>query len=61
MERGTMTVKGLAEYMQIGRRQAYELTHSKGFPAFRIGRKILINREGLERWMKEQEDKKDAD
>lgn len=61
MEKGTVSVKWLQDYFHMGRRQAYELANSKGFPAFRIGRKILINREGLERWMKEQEDKKDAD
>lgn len=61
MDKATMTVKELQSYVGIGRRQAYELCNSNGFPSFRIGRKVLVNREGLDRWMKEQEGKKDAD
>lgn len=58
MERATMTVKELQAYMNIGRVKAYELCKSKGFPSFRIGKKVLIHREELEKWMKEQEEKK---
>lgn len=61
MDKATMTVKELQAYVGIGRRQAYELCNSSGFPSFRIGRKVLINRSGLERWMKDQEEKKDED
>ena len=61
MDKGTMTAKELQAYMNIGRVKAYELCNSSGFPSFRVGRKVLINREGLDRWMKEQEVKKDAD
>ena len=60
MDKATMTVKELQKYVGIGRRQAYELCNTQGFPSFRIGRKVLINREGLEKWMKEQEVKDDA-
>ena len=60
MDKATMTPKELQIYMNIGRVKAYELCSTKGFPAFRIGRKVLINREGLERWMREQEGKEDA-
>ena len=59
MDKATMTAKELQEYMNIGRVKAYELCNSEGFPSFRIGRKVLISREGLNRWMKEQEGKKD--
>ena len=61
MDKATMTVKELQMYVGIGRRQAYELCNTKGFPAFRIGRKVLINREGLNLWLKEQEGKTNAD
>ena len=50
-----MPVRELEIYLGIGRKKAYELVNSKGFPSFRIGRKVLISRDGLERWMKEQE------
>lgn len=56
-----MTVREFGTSLGIGRKKAYELVNSKGFPSFRIGRKVLINREGLKRWMQEQEEKKDAD
>lgn len=59
MEGATMPVRDLEIYLGIGRKKAYELVNSKGFPAFRIGRKVLISRDGLEKWMKEQQDRKD--
>ena len=61
MDKATMTVREMQNYMSIGRAKAYELVYQKGFPSFRIGRKILISREGLTKWMKEQEVKKSAD
>ena len=61
MDKATMTPKELQAYMNIGRVKAYELCNSNGFPSFRIGRKVLINRDGLKRWMQEQEEKKDDD
>ena len=48
----TLTVKELQTALSVGRSTAYELVNSKGFPAFRIGKKILISAEGLEEWMK---------
>ena len=54
-----MNVSELQKALGVSRRTAYELTKRKDFPSFRIGKKVLINREGLDRWMKEQEDKKD--
>ena len=42
------------DYMNIGRTKAYELVHDPAFyPAFRIGRKILINKEKLDKWIDE--------
>ena len=48
----TLTVKELQAELGIARATAYELVNSKGFPAFRIGKKILVNAEGLSEWMK---------
>ena len=61
MDKGTMTVKEMQDFVGVGRRKAYELVNSKDFPSFRVGRKLLVNREGLYRWMQEQEEKKDDD
>ena len=54
----TMDVKTMANDLNIGIVTAYQLVNSEGFyPAFRIGRKILINREKLQQWLNEQSDK----
>ena len=53
----TMTVEEMAEALNICRVSAYQLVNSERFyPAFRIGRKILINRDRLQQWLDEQSD-----
>lgn len=47
----TLTVKELQTELGIARTTAYELVNSKGFPSFRIGKKILVNVERLNEWM----------
>ena len=55
MEKVTITVKEMAEVLSIGLTAAYELVNSEGFyPAFRIGRKLLINVDRLRKWVDEQ-------
>lgn len=52
-----ITVEEMAERLGIGRVSAYELAHSEGFPAFRVGaagRKLLISVKGLEAWVERQ-------
>ena len=48
-----LTVPQTAELLQIGRDTAYQLAHREDFPAIRIGRSVRINREGLQRWLDE--------
>ena len=50
----TLTVKQAREYMGIGRKKMYELVNTEGFPCFRIGKKFLVIREELDKWMIEQ-------
>lgn len=46
-----LTIKQFMEYQNIGKTKAYELVHDPAFyPAFRIGRKILINLDKLKKW-----------
>lgn len=53
-----INVNEFAKKIGISRKIAYDLVNSKGFyPAFRIGRKILINVDLLKQWMKEQSNK----
>lgn len=45
----------LSFYLGIGKTKAYELVNRPDFPSFRIGTKILVNRERLEEWIANQE------
>lgn len=57
-DRLAITVSEMGEQLNISRKIAYELVNSRGFyPAFRIGRKILVNVELLKQWMREQSDR----
>ena len=47
-------VKDLCALLQISRPTAYELVHREDFPKIRIGRRVLIPRAGLEKWLEEQ-------
>lgn len=50
----TLTVEEAAEYLGVCRPTLLELTRTGEFPAFRIGRRVLISRAGLEEWVAEQ-------
>lgn len=50
----TMTVDEMAEELNISRPTAYDLVKQTGFPAFHIGQRIIVNREGLQRWINQQ-------
>ena len=47
-----MTIPELQAYLHICRRTAYTLVHQEGFPAYRVGRSIRIDRKELEDWMR---------
>lgn len=47
----TLTVKELAEELNISRNTAYQLADQKDIPSFRIGRRLLINRAMLQEWL----------
>ena len=50
----TMTVNQLTYELHINLQAAYKLVKQEGFPCFTIGQKILISREGLQRWIDAQ-------
>ena len=52
--RMTMTVNEMSEELNVSRPTAYELVKQDGFPAFRLGQRILVNRAGLQRWLDKQ-------
>ena len=46
-----LTVEQLAEELQISRNTAYALVKEAGFPSFSVGKRIMVSRNGLQRWM----------
>ena len=38
----------------LGKMTPYELANSKGFPSFRIGKNIRVDKRGLSDWMSKQ-------
>lgn len=54
-ERLTMSVSEAAAELGISTKTAYDLTHLDGFPAIRIGRRTLVSRDGLRRWVESNE------
>jgi len=51
--RKTLTVKELARELSIGLNAAYNLVNTEGFPALRIGTKIVVPVELLDDWIRE--------
>ena len=49
-----MSVEDMAKELAIGRNVAYQLVQQPGFPAFTIGRRVLVSRQGLQEWIDEQ-------
>ncbi len=50
----TLTVNEAASLLGVSLPTAYHLVHREDFPTLRIGRKLLVSREGLERWIADQ-------
>lgn len=49
-----MDVPEMGSLLGISRAQAYNLANSEGFPAIRIGKRIVIPVDALKRWINEQ-------
>lgn len=52
-----LNAKNLADVLGIAIASAYELMHEKDFPAFRVGSRLLVDREKFIAWV----DKKSGD
>ena len=46
-----LNVVQVAAVLGISRAGAYELVHSKGFPALKIGRRIVVPKDKLREWI----------
>jgi len=44
----------LAGVLGISRAGAYELMHSRGFPTLRIGKRMMVPKDHLTRWIDQQ-------
>ena len=59
-DRLALSVTEAAEALNVSRPTVYQLMRSADFPAFRVGRRTLISRSGLERWIEAQAQGGDA-
>ena len=50
----TMTVEEMGTELGVSRSTAYSLVQQPGFPSFAIGRRVLVSREGLQKWIERQ-------
>lgn len=50
MVKKTMTVKEFSKTYGIGMNSAYKVVNSEGFPAIRVGRKIIIIKDQVDNW-----------
>ena len=46
------TIEEVANLLQIGKSSAYKLAHTKGVPAFKVGRLIRFDKNLFEKWCK---------
>ena len=53
-----LSVPDVAEVLGIGRANAYELVRSEGFPAIKIGSRIIVPTDEFISWIKRQTDGK---
>ena len=49
-----LNAEKLAKVLGVSISSAYELMHEKDFPSVRIGKRFIVPREDLKRWMDEQ-------
>lgn len=54
MEKLTLSASEAAQVIGISRPRMYQLMKVNGFPTVQVGRRLLVSRKGLERWVEEQ-------
>ncbi len=52
-----LTVTQVHDILGISQAGAYELVRSEGFPAFKVGSRILIPKEKFKEWLDKQTEK----
>ena len=60
VQRLTMSVYEAAEELGISPKKTYELTHAADFPAFKLGTRTRVFRDGLREWVRKRSEKEGA-
>lgn len=50
----TLSANQVAQVLGISRANAYTLMHSKGFPTIQIGKRMVVPKDKLIKWMEAQ-------
>ena len=53
-EKLTLSIPEAAKRIGVSDTHLRQMARTEGFPAFRIGNRILVSVKGLERWVEEQ-------
>lgn len=56
MERNTLTVQEIADYLGVHQDTIYTMVRQKQIPHFRLRRRILFSKITIDSWMKTQEE-----
>lgn len=57
MEKLTLSIPEAAKILGISDSKMYELVRTEGFPTIVVGKRKLVSRKGLERWVDAQTEK----
>lgn len=57
MQRITLTTQEVADYIGVSADTIYTMVRQKQIPHLRVRRRILFNRETIDAWMRDQEEK----
>ena len=56
-EKLTWSASEAAEIVGVSVSKMYEMMRIEGFPTIKLGKRLLVSRKGLERWIEEQAQK----
>lgn len=56
-ERLTLSVPEAAALIGVSTSKMYEIVRSEGFPAIRVGKRVLVNAKRLEAWLDDMTEK----
>jgi len=56
-EKLTWNAYEVADILGVSVSKVYEMMRIEGFPTIKLGKRLLVSRKGLERWVEEQAQK----